>query len=196
MLTYADLIPLLLIESMLQKEFTPVSYLPTQINLDIQKFGRRNLWHGIFSKSFSGWIYQEHRTDAWLGKFSIKCILSLHEMWIEFCTICHECTTAMIRAEYYDSLKCNVVNILETHSELPSTLEVHREKVESMSSDLLRTFLYEFYALTQDRVSPSYLNSHALNSATRYRPDITSEVSELQNATTNKSNQASFKSHQ
>ena len=82
------------------------------------------------------------------------------------------------------------------HAELPSTLEVHIGKVKLKSSDLLRAFLYEFYALTQDRVSPSYLNSHTLNSATHYRPDITSEVSELRNATTNKRHQASFKSHQ
>ena len=54
-----------------------------------------------------------------------------------------------------------------------------------MPSDQLWTFLREFYALTQDRASTSYLNSHALNSATHFRPDITSAVSELRNATTN-----------
>ena len=55
-----------------------------------------------------------------------------------------------------------------------------------MPLDQLRTFLYEFYALTQDRASTSYLSSHALNAATYFRPDITSAVSELRNATTNK----------
>ena len=92
----------------------------------------------------------------------------------------------MIRAEDHDSLKCNVVNILETHTELPSTLKGHRGKLESMPLDQLRAFLYEFHTLTQDRASPSYLNSHTLNSATYFRPDITSAVSELRNATTNK----------
>ena len=102
----------------------------------------------------------------------------------------------MIRAEDHDSLKCNVVNILETQAEHPSTLEGYREKVESMPSDQLRKFLYEFYALAQDRASTSYLNSHTLNSATHFRPDITSALSELRNATTNKRHQAFFKSHE
>lgn len=174
---------------MLQKEFSPISNLPPQINLDLQRFGRRNRWHGIFPKSFSDWIFQEHRTDDWIGTFSIKHILALH-------TICHESTTVMIRVEDHDSLKCNAFNILETHAELPSALEVYRGKVELMSSDLLRAFLCEFYAFTQDRVSPSYLNIHTLSSVAHCHPDITSEVSELKNAATNKRRQASFKSHQ
>ena len=102
----------------------------------------------------------------------------------------------MSRTEDNDSLKCNVVNVLETHAEFTSTLEGHRGKVESMPSDQLRAFLYEFSTFTQDRASPSYLHSYALNSATHFRPDITSAVSELRNATTNKRHQAFFKSNE
>ena len=45
--------PLLLLESMLQKDFTPVTDLLPLINQDLHGFGRINLWHGIFSKSLS-----------------------------------------------------------------------------------------------------------------------------------------------
>ena len=51
-----------------------------------------------------------------------------------------------------------------------------------MSSELLRAFLHEFYAFTQDRSSSAQLINHMLNAATHYRPDITSEVSESRNA--------------
>ena len=99
LLTEADLTPLLLLESMLQKEFSPIPNLPPQVNSDLQRFGKRNMWHGFFPKSLSKWILQEHRTDAWLGKFSIKYILALHATWTERCAICHERTTEMIRTE-------------------------------------------------------------------------------------------------
>ena len=64
-----------------------------------------------------------------------------------------------------------------------------------MPSDQLRTFLYEFYALAQDRALNFYLSSHPLKDATHFRPDINSAVSELRNATTNKRCQALAQSH-
>ena len=77
--------------------------------------------------------------------------------------------------------------------QLPPTLECHREKVESMPPDQLRAFLYEFYAITQDRASPSDLNCHALNSVTHYRPDISPTAHERRNATTYKRRQGLFR---
>ena len=102
----------------------------------------------------------------------------------------------MIRAEDHDNLKSNVVSILESHTELPNTLETHRGKVDFISSELLRAFSYKFYAVIHDRSSSSHLNSHTLNSSTHCRPDITLEVSDLRNATLNKRHQASLKSSQ
>ena len=82
------------------------------------------------------------------------------------------------------------------HAEFPNALEMCRGKVDLISSELLRTFLHEFYAVTHDRLSSSYLNSHTLNFSTHYRTDIALEVSELRNAATNKRHQASLKSYQ
>ena len=92
----------------------------------------------------------------------------------------------MIRAEDHESLKHNTLNVLESYAELRRALECRREKVESMSSDQLRAFLYEFCAIAQDRVSPHALNSHTLNSVTHYRPDISSAAHELRNTATYK----------
>ena len=114
--------------------FTHVSYLPTHINLDLHRFDRSNIWQGIFPKSLSDWISYKHRKEAWLGKFSIKCILALRTMWIERCDICHKSNNTMIRAEDHDVLKLNIANALESHAELPNTLESHRVKLDLMSS--------------------------------------------------------------
>ena len=179
---------------MLCNEFSSIPNLPQHINLDLQKLGRKNLWHGNFPKSLSNWILQEHRTDAWLDKFSIKCILALHEIWAECCAICHESTTEIIRAEDHESLKHDTVNVLESYAELPPAFECCREKVESMSSDQLRAFLCEFYAIMHNRVPPRDLSSHALNSATHYHPDISPAAHELRKSATCKRHQNLFRS--
>ena len=102
----------------------------------------------------------------------------------------------MIRAEDHESLKHNAVNVLELYAELPPALERCREKVESMSSDQLRAYLHEFYAIVQDRVSPLDLNSYALNSATNYRPDISPVAHELRKTATYKRHQSLFMSQE
>jgi len=117
-------------------------------------------------------------------------------MWIERCDIFHESTNTMIRAEDRVTLKSNVANMLESHAKLLNTLETYRRKVDLMSSELLRAFLYEFYAVAHDRLSSSHLSGHTLNSSTYYRSDITLEVSELRNVTTKKIHQVSLKSSQ
>ena len=42
-LTEADLTPLLLIETMIQIEHVPILEVPVHVNVDFQRFGRRNL---------------------------------------------------------------------------------------------------------------------------------------------------------
>ena len=133
---------------MFQLEFTPLLDVPSNINNDLKRFGRRNLWHGLFPKSFCTWVFNKHRKESWISKFSALCILALHKMWIERCSICHESTSSRIRIEDHETLQTNVENIFDTHETLPPELEIHRGKVESMTSELLRAFLYECYALT------------------------------------------------
>ena len=74
--------------------------------------------------------------------------------------------------------------MLDTYEELPNELETHREEVDLMSSELLRTFLHEFYAITHYKSSSTQLTNHTLNAATHHRPDITPEASELRDAAT------------
>ena len=102
----------------------------------------------------------------------------------------------MIRAEDHETLKHNAANVFELHTELPPTLERHREKINPMSSNQLRAFLYEFYAITQDIVSSSELNNHNLNSATHYRPDVSTTAQEQMNAATYKRYQSIFRAQE
>ena len=179
---------------MLQPEFTPLSDVPPNINLDLQRFGRRNLWHGVFTKSLSTCVFKKHRKYAWLVKFSVRCIVVLHKMWLERCAICHESTNTIIRVEHHNTLKSNVLNIYEVHDELPNELETHRVNVNFMSSKIRRAFLCEFYVFAQDISSSDQLTNHMLNTATHYRPDITSEASELRDSATKTRHDSEHKS--
>ena len=56
-----DLKPLLLLENMIQIEFVPLPGDPLDIKTDLRTFGRRSLWHGLFAKYFSAWVFNKHR---------------------------------------------------------------------------------------------------------------------------------------
>ena len=185
-LTDNDLTPLLLLDSMLNTEFCPIPTLPDHINSDLQHFGRRNMWHGIFPVSLSSWVLQTHRKDAWLHKFSHKCVSTLHDIWTERCAIIHESTKETIRVEDHETLQHNVTHILQSQTDLSPNLLRFKDKVSIMSSEQLRAFLYEFYALTQDSESHHLLRNHTLHSTTYYRPDITEAAFERRNSATHK----------
>ena len=55
-------------------------------------------------------------------------------MWTERCAMCYESTNTVIREEDHNTLKSNVLSILESYEELPNVLETHRGKVDSMPS--------------------------------------------------------------
>ena len=118
----------------------------------------------------------------------------MHALSLERCEICHENTTTMTKAEDHNTLKSNVLNILESHEELSNALEIQRQKFDLISTALFRAFLHGFYASTHDRQSSSHSNSHALNHSTHYRPDITLHVSELRDTATKKRNKVTLNS--
>ena len=90
----------------------------------------------------------------------------------------------MIRVEDHNTLRSNVLNILEMHEEFPNELETHGGKVNLISSELLRAFLHEFYSFTHERSSFDQLTSHALSAAIHYCPNIASEALELRDTAT------------
>ena len=63
-------------------------------------------------------------------------------------------------------------NLFGSYSELPSELDCFREKVDTILSDALRAFLYEFFILTTDLQLSDKLTKFSLEAATCFRPDI------------------------
>ena len=53
LLTETDCIPLMLLELMLWKTCSHLEGAPLEINEDLRKIGKRNMWHGIFPESFN-----------------------------------------------------------------------------------------------------------------------------------------------
>ena len=50
--TEEDLTLLLLLETMFQNESVPLLGFPSYVRMDLKRFDRRSMWHGVFSKSF------------------------------------------------------------------------------------------------------------------------------------------------
>ena len=65
---------------------------------------------------------------------------SIVKMWIERCSICHEITSSIIRIEYYENLKNNVHCVFNSQDFLPPDLEIHRDKVDTITLELFRVF--------------------------------------------------------
>ena len=90
---------------MSQEEFVPLPRVPSHINIDLERFGRKNFWHGSFHNFFSIWIFNKYREEAWIGKFITLFVLELYQMKIERFSTCHESTSSRIRVEDYETLQ-------------------------------------------------------------------------------------------
>ena len=150
----------------------------------MRTFGRRNLWHGAFSKSFSAWVFNKHREKDCIRKFNSPFVLALHQIWIEIFSMFHETKCSRIIIEDNETLMRSVERILDMHEALLSELEVHRGKVDAITSELLGTFLRKLYALTDGNSSSTLLTNDTLNSATKFRPEISEVASDFRNDAT------------
>ena len=154
------------------------------MNIDLESFGKMNIWHGIFQKSFSDYIFYKHREETWISKNSSLCALSLNQMWIERCSTCHESTFSRARIENQESLEQKVWWAFTSNNMLPQELEVYSGNADAKFSDLLRAFSYESYAQTQNFTSSLRITDHALSTTAHFCPEILETVSELRNDAT------------
>ena len=63
-LTGEYLTPLLLLKTMFQEKKSPLVGVPSHININLETFGRNNLWYGTFPKSFSNWTFNKNREEV------------------------------------------------------------------------------------------------------------------------------------
>ena len=130
MLTEEDIIPLLLLESMLQSVSLPLPDIPHHINEDFSQVGRRHSWDGVFPMSFTYQVTCEYREKVCVTKFSAFCIEALHKIQIEKCTIYCERAFSMIRMEDHATLQHNLCSAFQECDTLPPNLERHRHKTD------------------------------------------------------------------
>ena len=176
-LTEEESPPLMFLESFFQLECIPLPKAPSNGNNNLQCFGRRNILRWTLPKHISAWMFYRHRKEARISKLSALHIAALHKMWLERCATCHKNTSN--RIEYHERLMNNAERMFDARETLPQELETHRGKVDSIPSELLRAFLCEFCAHSQDHSSSIHLISHTLNAAVRFCPDISEEAVSL-----------------
>ena len=169
-LTEEDLIFLVLPETIIQTELVPLPGVSSCINIELKRFGKRNLLYSFIHKSFSVYIFNKHREEVWIYKFICLCAIALHKMRIERCSIFHESTFSRIKKEHHETLKNNAHSAFNSHDMMLLELETHQNNVNTMTSELLRAFRHKFYVLTQDYASSSRLKDRTLNAATYFLP--------------------------
>ena len=109
----------MLLKTMMQIEHVPLLDVPAQINTDLQRFGRINIWHEILPKSFCEWVFNEHIEDSWFTKHSTLCIEVLYKIFIERLSLLHERNFSTIRIEDNETLQNNARNVFSLHNTLP-----------------------------------------------------------------------------
>ena len=96
--------PLLLLETIFRTEFALLPRVPSRVNTDLKRFGRRNLSHWMLPKSFYAWVSNKHREESWFSKHSSLHAVELHQIWIERWSTYHESTSIKIRIEDHETL--------------------------------------------------------------------------------------------
>ena len=100
------------------------------------------------------------------------------------CSILHENTFSTIRIEDHEITQHSVREVFDSRVILPSSLEMHRDNVDSMTSNILRIILYEYYAIVQDSESSINVTNHTLNAATCFLQEIYEATLIIRNTTT------------
>ena len=66
--------------------------------------------------------------------------------------------------------------LFDSHDILSPSLDMYRDNVDSMKSEILRAFLYQFYAIAQDVVLSEKLTKYALNATTHFLLEISEDI--------------------
>ena len=72
--------------------------------------------------------------------------------------------------------------VFNSHEILPPGLETHRDKAETITSEILDDFLHGCYDIAYDHKSYAKSSDYTLNPVTHFLPGIYEDASELRNS--------------
>ena len=167
-----------MLETMIQTKFSPLPWSPLRSSTGfLDRFGKRNIWHGMLPKSFCACIFSKYRDEAWISKHIYSLTVELHRMWLERSLTCKEITSSRTRIRDHEIIKNNVKSVINSKDILLPELEVNLYKVGIMTSEILPAFLHECFTQSQDYEYYSRLTDHSLNIAIQCRPETSEAAS-------------------
>ena len=135
----ADMLPLCLLEWMLDSRFEEIEGVPESAIASLQQVGRRNAWFGILPIVFIKWVRWKYGSSKWLTTFITLTIEMLHQLWIERCNIVNESLLSKIRVEDCNNLLLRVKDLCnQVEIESTSVLHQHKCRLHKVSMETLR----------------------------------------------------------
>ena len=139
-----DMLPLCLLEWMLDSECGDIDEVPKEVMTALTKIGRRGVWFGFLPSIFTKWVRWKYDSTKWLVKFIRLCIESLNELWMERYRIVHESLASKVQVEDHHHLLAQVRFLFnQTEIESASVLQQYRHQLNRLSIEILRGVAYQ-----------------------------------------------------
>ena len=172
-----DMLPLCLLEWMLDDECEVIDEIPTEAMTALKMIGKRGVWFGFLPTLFTKWVRWKYDSTKWLVTFMRLCIESLHDLWMERCRIVHESLASKILVEDHHHLLTQVqVLFNNTEIESSSVLQQYRHRLHRLPTETLRGVAYQLLSdLNIDSHDTPFHNDIKKNCKSPWR-DLTPEV--------------------
>ena len=140
----ADMLPLCLLEWLLDEECLEIDSLPTEVMSSLSAVGKRGVWFGFLPTLFMKWIKWKYESTKWLVAFMNSCLESLHKLWIERCHVVHESLSSNIQIEDHHHLLQQVRLLFQQADvEVSNVLHQYKHRLHCLSTETLRGIAYQ-----------------------------------------------------
>ena len=140
----ADMLPLCLLEWLLDEECSEIDGLPAEVMNSLSAVGKRGVWFGFLPTLFMKWIKWKYESTKWLVAFMSSCLESLHKLWIERCHIVHESLSSNAQIEDHHHLLQQVRLLFQqADAEVSNVLHQCKHRLHRLSTETLRGIAHQ-----------------------------------------------------
>ena len=173
----ADMLPLCLLEWMLDSRHEEIEGVPEPAMSSLQQVGRRNTWFSMLPIVFIKWAHWKYGSSKWLIAHITLTVEVLHQLWIERCNIVNECLLSKIRVEDCNNLLLRVKDLCnEVEIESTSVLHQCKCRLHKVSTKTLSGIVHELLAHLGIDARRSSFHNDPLSHPSSKRKALTSTV--------------------
>ena len=180
-----DILPLCLLEWMLDPEYEAIEGIPEKAMSSLQQVGKRNVWFGMLPTMFLKWVCWKYESAKWLVRYMSLSVEMLHELWVERCNVVNECLLSKVKVEDHDNLLVQVKELYNSADIEPaSVLHQYKNRLNKVSTGTLRGIVYELLATVGIETRNSSFHNDLLKHPRSKRCDLTPTVMSMRDRAT------------